>query len=145
MESLGLPAAQALGGNVGGTFRVGDVTVHLVPAMHSSEPGRALGFVLTFADGRSLYHTGDTWLFSEMALIQRLYRPDVVLLGVGGGPYTQDPAGAALAVREYLHPRVVVPMHYGTYPAIATEAQVRQAFAGDRRLTVMRPGEIRQF
>lgn len=143
--SLGLPEAQALGGNVGGTFRVGDVTVHLVPAMHSSEPGRPLGFVLTFADGRSLYHTGDTWLFAEMPLIQRLYHPDVVLLGVGGGPYTEDPATAAVAVREYLHPRVVVPMHYGTFPGLATEAQVRQAFVGDRRLTVMRPGETRQF
>ena len=61
VNTLGLPEKQAMGGNVGGTFRVGDVTVHLVPAMHSSDPGgRPLGFVLEFADGRTLYHTGDT-------------------------------------------------------------------------------------
>jgi L-ascorbate metabolism protein UlaG (beta-lactamase superfamily) len=145
VAALRLPQAQALGGNVGGTFRVGDVTVHLVPAMHSTEPGHALGFVLTFADGRSLYHTGDTWLFGDMQLIERLHHPAVVLLGVGGGPYTEDPATGALAVREYLHPRIVVPMHFGTFPGLATEADVRRAFAGDGRLVVMRPGETRRF
>ena len=141
VRTLGLPDAQALGGNVGGTFRVGDVTVHLVPAMHSSEPGRALGVVLTFADGRSLYHTGDTWLFAEMALVEELYHPSVLLLGVGGGAFT----AAALAVRKYFRPQAVVPMHYGTFPGLATEAEVRRAFAGDRRLQVMRPGETRTF
>jgi L-ascorbate metabolism protein UlaG (beta-lactamase superfamily) len=50
---------------------VGDVEIHAVPAMHSSTPGRALGYVLRFADGRTLYHTGDTWVFGDMALIQR--------------------------------------------------------------------------
>ena len=90
VNTLGLPAKQAMRGNVGGTFKVGDVTVHLVPAMHSSDPGgRPLGFVLEFADGRTLYHTGDTWLFGDMSLIQEMYRPGIILLGVGGGPYTQ--------------------------------------------------------
>src|SRR4051794_16677489 len=64
INANGFPASQALGGNVGGTFKVGDVTIHLVPALHSSEPGgRPVGFVLEFADRRTLYHTGDTWLF----------------------------------------------------------------------------------
>jgi L-ascorbate metabolism protein UlaG (beta-lactamase superfamily) len=146
VSSLGLPEAQALGGNVGGSFRVGDVTVHLVPAMHSSDPGgRPLGFVVEFADGRTLYHTGDTWIFGDMSLIQERYRPDLVLLNVGGGPYTQDPTTAALAIRKYFRPRSIVPMHFATFPALSTEQQVRTAFAGDARLRVMRPGEIRQF
>ncbi len=143
--SLGLPEAQVKGGNVGGTFRIGDVTIHLVPAMHSSEPGRPLGFVLEFAGGRTLYHTGDTWIFGDMALIQELYHPDIILLGVGGGPFTEDPRTAALAVRRYFKPTTIVPMHYGTFPGLATEAEVRQAFAGDPRLVVMRPGETRRF
>jgi L-ascorbate metabolism protein UlaG (beta-lactamase superfamily) len=145
VNAQGLPAAQAMGGNVGGTFRVGDVTVHLVPAMHSSEPGRALGFVLEFADGRTLYHTGDTWLFGDMALIQELYHPDVILLGVGGGPYTQKPSEARRAIAKYFRPKVIVPMHYGTFPPLANEAAVRAAFAGERRLRVMRPGESATF
>ncbi len=144
--TLGLPPAQAGTGNVGGTFKVGDVTVHLVPAMHSSEPGgRPLGFVLEFADGRTLYHTGDTWLFGDMALIQEMFRPSIILLGVGGGPYTQDPAAARRAITKYFKPATIVPMHYGTFPGLATEAQVRAAFSGDKRLIVMKPGQSLTF
>jgi L-ascorbate metabolism protein UlaG (beta-lactamase superfamily) len=145
VNAQGLPQAQAMGGNVGGTFKVGDVTVHLVPAMHSSEPGRALGFVLEFADGRTLYHTGDTWLFNDMSLIQEFYHPNIILLGVGGGPYTQTPAMARRAVTKYFKPQTIVPMHYGTFPGLATEADVRAAFAGERRLVVMKPGQQASF
>ena len=146
VNTLGLPEKQATGGNVGGTFKVGDVTVHLVPAMHSSDPGgRPLGFVLEFADGRTLYHTGDTWLFGDMSLIQELYHPSIILLGVGGGPFTQDPAAAKKEVDRYFKPTTIVPMHYGTFPGLATEAQVKAAFGGDKRLTVMKPGETKAF
>jgi len=71
VDALDLPGAQKLGGNVGGAFAVGDVTVHVVPAMHSSAPsGRPVGLVLTFSDCRSLNHTGDTCIFCDMPLIQ---------------------------------------------------------------------------
>ena len=146
VNTLGLPERQAMGGNVGGTFKVGDVTVHIVPAMHSSDPGgRPVGFVLEFADGRTLYHTGDTWLFGDMALIQELYHPNIVLIGAGGGPYTQGPADARREIAKYFMPQVIVPMHYGTFPGLATEAQVRASFASDKRLQVMKPGESRTF
>jgi len=143
-STLGLQEPQVVGANVGGKVRVGDVTVHVVPAMHSSEPGRPVGFVLEFPGGRTLYHTGDTWIFGDMALIQERYRPDVILLNVGGGPYTQDAVTAALALRKYFRPRFVVPMHFGTFPGLDTEAQVRAAFPPNT-LTMMRPGETRRF
>jgi len=146
VNAQSLPDKLKLGGNVGGTFRVGDVTVHLVPAMHSSEPsGRALGFVLTFADGRSLYHTGDTWIFGDMALIEELYHPNIILLGCGGGPYGEDPATARLAIEKYFKPDVIVPMHYGTFPALAQQADVDAAFGKDRRVKSMRPGAMIDF
>ena len=146
VNSLGLPETQVRGGNVGGTFVVGDVTVHLVPAMHSSAPaGRPLGVVLTFADGRSLYHTGDTWIFGDMALIEEIHHPSIILLNVGGGPYTQNPATAALAVKKYFHPTVIVPMHHRTYPGLATEDDVKQAFAGDSRLQLLVVGHQATF
>lgn len=145
-STLGLPEKQTMGGNVGGTLHIGDITIHIVPAMHGSTPGgRPVGFILTFKDGRSLYHTGDTWIFGDMALIQEMYHPDVILLGVGGGPYTESPAVARTAVKKYFKPSVIVPMHYGTFPALASEAEVRAAFAGDRRLHVMKPGERASF
>lgn len=146
VNSLGLPAAQAMGGNVGGTFTFGDVTVHLVPAMHSSDPGgRPLGFVISFADGRSIYHTGDTWVFGDMSLIQERYHPTILLIGVGGGPYTEDAVTAAWAVKKYFTPTAIIPMHYATFPALNSEAQVRAAFKGDSRLVVLKPGETRVF
>lgn len=146
VNSLNLPQAQQMGGNVGGEFKVGDVTIHLVPAVHSSSPGgRPLGFILHFADGRKIYHTGDTWIFGDMSLIQEQFHPDIIMINVGGGPYTEDPATAALAVRKYFTPKTVIPMHYGTFPGLATEAQVRAAFAHDRRLVVMKPGQTITF
>ncbi len=146
VASLGLPQPQAMGGSVGGTFTIGDVTIHLVPAVHSSEPsGRPLGFVLSFTDGQTIYHTGDTWLTADMSLIQELYKPSILLLCVGGGPYTQDPTAAALEVKKYFKPTTIIPMHYGTMPGLATEADVRAAFKNDKRLRVMRPGETATF
>ena len=63
--------------NVGGTITLADVKVHVVPAMHGSEPsGRPVGFVVEFSDGRSVYHQDDTWIFGDMALIQEFYRPN---------------------------------------------------------------------
>ncbi len=146
VSGLGLPEKQVMGGNVGGTFAVGDLKVHLVPAMHSSDPGgRPLGFVVTFGDGRTLYHTGDTWIFGDMALIQEVFRPSVILLNVGGGPYTEDPKTAVLAIRKYFNPETIVPMHFATFPGLATEAEVRAAFREDRRLQVLKPGETKTF
>lgn len=145
-STLGLPESQVMGGNVGGSFKIGDVTVNLVPAMHSSDPGgRPLGFVLQFSDGRSLYHTGDTWIFGDMSLIEERFHPAIILLNVGGGPYTEDPATGALAIRKYFHPKTIIPMHFGTFPAFATETRVRAAFSNNSHLTVMRPGESRKF
>jgi L-ascorbate metabolism protein UlaG (beta-lactamase superfamily) len=146
VQTLGLPAAQVMGLNVGGTVKVGDVTIHAVPAMHGSVPdGRPMGFVLEFADGRRIYDTGDTWIFGDMSLIQAIYHPNIILLCVGGGPFTENPRDAALAVRKYFHPSVIIPMHYGTFPILASVADVRAAFRGDRRLRVMTPGETREF
>lgn len=145
VKSLNLPDKQSMGGNIGGEFKVGDVTIHLVPAMHSSEPGAPVGFVLTFADGRTIYDTGDTWIFGDMSLIEELYHPKIILLNVGGGPYTEDPKTAALAIHKYFKPEVIVPMHYGTWPPLAKEADVRAAFAKDKRLQVMKPGETQKF
>jgi L-ascorbate metabolism protein UlaG (beta-lactamase superfamily) len=140
--SLGLPDKQVMSGNVGGTLKAGDVVIHIVPAMHGSAPdGRPIGFVLEFTGGRTLYHTGDTWIFGDMALIQELYHPSIVLLNVGGGPYTEDPRTAALAIKKYFQPDVIVPMHYGTFPALAQESDVRAAFAGDHRLRVLKIGQ----
>lgn len=130
----------------GGALRIGDVEIFGVPAMHSSEPGgRPMGFVLRFEGGRTLYHSGDTFLFGDMQLIEELYHPEILLLEAGGACYGLNPATAALAVRRYFHPKVIVPMHFGTDEDADQESAVRAAFAGDRRLHVLTPGEPTEF
>ncbi|MFP2906306.1 metal-dependent hydrolase [Pyxidicoccus sp. 3LFB2] len=142
LRAMKIPEAQQHSVNVGGSFRLGDVTVHAVPAMHSADPGgRPLGYVVTFADGRSLYHTGDTGIFGDMELIHELYHPDIVLLTTGGARWGLNPKTAALAIRKYFKPSIIIPMHFGTFEPLAAESEVRAAFAGDKRVRFLTPGQ----
>jgi len=143
VASLALPDEQGKGGNIGGAIRAGDVTVHLVPATHSSGSGSPIGFVIELADGKTIYHTGDTWIMSDMALIEEVHHPALILICCGGGPYTQNPRVAALAIRKFFKPVAFVPMHFGTFPVLEGEAEVKKAFAGDSRLVLMKPGDSR--
>ncbi|MGH2406494.1 MAG: metal-dependent hydrolase [Candidatus Limnocylindrales bacterium] len=124
-----------IGMNKGGTVGIGGVKVTMVRADHSAgdwHPGNGVplhlgepaGFVVELANGRRLYHAGDTDVFGDMRLIGELHRPEVAFLPIGGH-FTMDPRGAALAV-ELLGVKTVVPIHYGTYPILAgTPAQLR--------------------
>lgn len=141
LEAMKIPDGHYLSINIGGVQRVGDVEIHAVPAMHSVAPGHALGYVLRFADGRTLYHTGDTWAFGDMALIQQFFHPSILLFGMGGGRAGTDPATAAATIRQYFTPMIIVPMHIGTLPQpFATAADVRSAFRGDQRVHLLVPG-----
>jgi len=117
--------ANTIGMNLGGTVQLNDVAVTMVEAKHSAGAqddkgthytGVAAGYVLTVADGPVLYHAGDTAVFGDMKLIQELYRPEVAMLPIGGH-YTMGPREAALAVR-LLAPKMVLPLHFGTFPPL---------------------------
>lgn len=114
------------GMNKGGTLQLGPLRVTMTHALHSSgieEEGRMLyggeaaGYVLGLPDGRSIYCSGDTNVFSDMQLIAQLYRPQLAVLPIGG-LYTMGPAEAALACR-LLKPARVIPTHFGTFPALS--------------------------
>jgi L-ascorbate metabolism protein UlaG (beta-lactamase superfamily) len=141
-----LPESQILTINVGGTITIEDVKVHVVPAMHGSEPsGRPVGFVMDFTDGNSIYHQGDTWVFGDMALIQEFYHPTIILMNVGGKAYGQSPELALLAANRYFKPKTIIPMHYASLPTLSTEAEVRAVLGKDRRVLFMKPGETKTF
>lgn len=146
LEAMKIPEGHYLSINIGGVQKVGDIEIYAVPAMHSVSPGHAIGYVLRFADGRTLYHTGDTWVFGDMALIEKLFHPSILLFGMGGGRAGETPSTAAIAISLYFHPRVIVPMHYGTLPPpFATVQDVRDAFRGDSRLHMLQPGQEATF
>ena len=98
----------------------------LVPAFHSSTTpdgiyaGCPCGIVLE-AEGRTIYHAGDTCLSSEMKVIGELYQPDVAMLPIGG-KYTMDIEHAAKAA-EWLQATAVIPMHYNTFDAITVDIE----------------------
>jgi L-ascorbate metabolism protein UlaG (beta-lactamase superfamily) len=98
--------------------------------------GEAAGYVIEFENGYKAYHAGDTAVFSDMALIGKLLRPDIALLPIGDH-YTMGPRSAAEAVR-LLGVKNVVPMHYGTFPVLKGEPDdLRDAASDILNLNVM--------
>ena len=104
--------------NIGGTIALNNSKLTMVKAEHSSDidvntpGGIASGYIVN----DRVYHAGDTGLFGDMKLIAELYSPDIALLPVGGR-YTMGPEEALKAI-EYLKPKIFIPMHYNTFPAI---------------------------
>ncbi len=146
----GQGVANTVGMNKGGTVTFGDIKVTMVHADHSSgitaEDGRVIyggeagGFVVTLENGLTLYHAGDTNVFSDMAVIRDLYAPDVALLPIGGH-FTMSPKEASYAVR-LLKPKMVVPMHYGTFDALTGNPEaLRDLLMGeDTEVVTLEPG-----
>jgi L-ascorbate metabolism protein UlaG (beta-lactamase superfamily) len=154
LVAAGYPEAQAgmdTCGNIGGALQFGDATVIMVPAIHSSGPdvgkagGPAMGFVIKVKGGPTIYDTGDTDVTMDMKLIpERWGRVDVMLACIGGH-FTMDPKGAALAA-SYVKPRVVVPMHYQTFPAIpGSPEELKAALPPSIKVQVLEPGKATVF
>ncbi len=109
-----------LGMNIGGTVSLKGQEITMVQALHSGEDGAPAGYIITLNDDKTVYHAGDTGIFSSMELFNELYDIDLALLPIGS-VFTMDPLQAAKAV-ELLKPDIVVPMHYGTFPILVAEA-----------------------
>ncbi len=80
---------------------------------YGGNPG---GSLITIKNGPTIYHTGDTDVFADMALIPQFHKVDVMLACIGDH-FTMGPERAAEAVK-LVKPREVIPMHYGTFPVL---------------------------
>lgn len=116
--------------NSGGTTDQGGFTVTFVRADHSATMiegdvftplGNPNGIVIRSPGEPSVYHMGDTDLFGDMALIQELYAPDILIVPVGDR-FTMGAESAAFAVKRFFKPKAVIPCHYGSFPIIAATA-----------------------
>jgi L-ascorbate metabolism protein UlaG (beta-lactamase superfamily) len=123
LESKG--AKNTIGMNKGGTVTAGPISATMTHAIHSCGiqdgdqilyGGEAAGYVLHLPDKRKLYFAGDTAVFSDMQLIEKLYQPELAFLPIGDF-YTMGPREAALACR-LLNVKKVIPMHFGSFPAL---------------------------
>lgn len=135
LDSKGV--ANTVGMNKGGTFDLGGVKVTMVHADHSCGitdgdkivyGGEAVGYVITFENGFKIYAAGDTNVFSDMAIIGDLYKPDVAILPIGDF-YTMGPREAAYAMKLLRAP-AIIPIHFATFPALSgTPAALRGALS----------------
>lgn len=149
LQEHGVSTAQGM--NKGGTMHIDGLKVTMVDAKHSSDidvrgivipGGEPAGFVIEMENGFRVYHAGDTSLFGDMKLIADLYKPQLVLLPIGG-LYTMDPREAAYACR-LLKPTYIAGMHYGTFPVLAgTPAELKNNLPAAMKKRVMEflPGQ----
>ncbi|HLQ16207.1 MAG TPA: metal-dependent hydrolase [Candidatus Eisenbacteria bacterium] len=133
LGSKGIDGSTITGANLGGTVDVDGIKVTLVHAEHSCGisdgdkivyGGQALGFVIEFENGFTIYFAGDTDVFGDMALIAELSQFDVAFLPIGD-LFTMGPHRAAKAV-ELLGVKTVVPMHFGTFPPLVGRPKALQ-------------------
>jgi L-ascorbate metabolism protein UlaG (beta-lactamase superfamily) len=138
--------------NKGGTQEVHGLRFTMTQALHSGGiedgsqvhcGGEPCGFILTLEDGTRIYHAGDTAVFADMQLIGEIYQPEIALLPIGD-LFTMSPREAAYAARM-LKPKVIVPMHHGTFPALTGTPEVLREelkkLGVASEVVALRPGE----
>jgi L-ascorbate metabolism protein UlaG (beta-lactamase superfamily) len=116
--------------NTGGTTDQGGFTVTLVRADHSAGHfengvshalGSANGLIVKSAGEPTIYHMGDTDIFSDMALISEIHEPQIAMVPIGDR-FTMSPKTAAIAVKRFLKLKSVIPCHYASFPVVEKDA-----------------------
>lgn len=134
---------KAEGMHIGGTHQFPFGKVRITLAFHGAgiAGGHACGFIVDLF-GTKFYFAGDTGIFGDMQLLQRLDSFDYAMLPIGDY-YTMGPKDAALAA-EFLKAKYVIPVHYNTWPPIAQDPE---AFKADveantaSRVLIVKPGQ----
>ena len=145
----GQGASNTIGMNKGGTVDADGVKFTMTQAVHSggfaqpgSDPvylGEPAGFVIEFENGLKVYCAGDTDVFSDMQLIERLYSPDVAILPIGDH-FTMGPRAAAVAL-ELLGTSRCIPIHWGTFPLLTGTPDELKQHAPSVDVLTPEPGE----
>lgn len=145
LESQGLKNSEGM--NPGGKVKTPFGYIALTPAIHSSSfDGRYManpcGIIVNIG-GVTIYHTGDTALFGDMKLIGEIYRPDIAFV-CAGDRYTMGPELAAKAA-EFVGAKFAVPIHWGTWPPLAQEADLKAFNPAGVQVKLMRPGDTWRY
>jgi len=116
-------------------FQLTDIRINTV--------GEPVGYVIELENGYKIYHSGDTGVFGDMKMIGEYYKPDLALVCIGGW-FTMGPNEAAYAKGSLMQPKMVIPMHYGTFPPLkGTPQELINALGNSPvKVKVMNPGEI---
>jgi len=145
-EEAGLSDAQiiyGMGMNIGGTVHLDGISITMTQAFHSSQTASCAGYIISFEDGFTIYHAGDTGIFSSMKLLGELFKINLALLPIGG-VFTMDPKQAAMAAK-LLGVGKVIPMHYKTFPILEQNAdsfeEIMKKEAPEIEIVILEPGQ----
>ena len=114
--------------------------------LESHPAGEAMGYIIQLENGFKIWHMGDTGLFGDMQFISEHYKPDLVLIPIGGN-FTMDPVDAAFAMRTWVKSKSVIAMHYGSNPLTkGTYAEFAEAMKGSStRVVPITEGQMVEF
>ncbi|MCL4511006.1 MAG: metal-dependent hydrolase [Bacteroidetes bacterium] len=152
LKGKGLQESNLIGMNKSGTVEIDGIKMTMVNAEHSSgitdgdrvvDGGSPAGFIMKFEDGYTIYNTGDTGLFGDMKIIAQLYKPQVVMMCIGGH-FTMSPVEAAEAVK-LMKPKFVIPMHFGTFPLLSGTPEMLKKLIPKSiktKVEALKPGEV---
>jgi L-ascorbate metabolism protein UlaG (beta-lactamase superfamily) len=138
-----------------------EIKITMVRAEHSSElvwrnpatdkdevhvGGEPVGFVIELENGFKIYHMGDTGLFGDMKLIGDLYRPDLLMIPIGGH-FVMSPRDAAFATKNYFKAKFALPIHYGTTAQLkgTPEEYIQALGKTSTKVLPLKPGEASVF
>ena len=139
--------------NSGGTTDLGGFSVTMVRADHSSGDivdgmpiylGNPCGVIVKAKGEPTVWHLGDTDIFSDMALISEIHQPKVAMVPIGDR-FTMSPATAALAVKRFLNVSTAIPCHYGSFPIIEANADAFVAEMNGAATKVIVPEKGKAF
>ena len=146
---LGWQGVKTHGMNIGGACEFEFGTVKFTKAFHSSSyttddneiiyTGMPTGILFT-AEGKTIYHAGDTSLFGDMEIIGKRHPIDVAFIPIGDN-FTMGPQDAAYAV-ELLNPKLAVPIHFNTFPPIEQDPETFKALVQKHEVKVMETGDV---
>lgn len=139
----------AHGMNIGGKYQFDFGTVKFVQAFHSSSYtnedgipvylGMPMGVIIE-AEGKIIYHAGDTGLFSDMKLIAERHPVDVCFIPIGDN-FTMGIEDASYAINEFIKPKISVPIHYNTFPLIEQDPQKFKEAVSQGEVQILQPGD----
>ncbi|WP_353467600.1 metal-dependent hydrolase [Staphylococcus coagulans] len=135
--------------NIGGKWEFDFGVLKFVQAFHSSSLtndegipiylGMPMGVILEL-DGKTIYHAGDTGLFSDMKLIAERHPVDVCFVPIGDN-FTMGIEDASYAINHLIKPKLTVPIHYNTFPLIEQDPVKFKEAVYEGRVQILKPGE----
>ncbi len=139
--------------NIGGKWEFDFGVLKFVQAFHSSSLtndegipiylGMPMGVILEL-DGKTIYHAGDTGLFSDMKLIAERHPVDVCFVPIGDN-FTMGIEDASYAINHLIKPKLTVPIHYNTFPLIEQDPVKFKEAVYEGRVQILNPGEAVEF